>query len=276
MSRSFLHGCALAVGALVLASCADTSPVHQAAPPCCQTQLPTLHIEQGSGGALLYIGTRHTADPTDPQIEEIARLAREFRPTLVLNEGGNPPVSGLTARDDVVRSFGEMGFARWIASQAKLPANSVDPEWADEIAHVVSKHSPQVAKVFYAVRAVPGFRRNQDTASIEERVDRYLSVPRMAAVGGPPRTSTELAPLLLAMAPGPGDWREATVEWTSPWEKLSVLNDVARTSTQFREEYMVRTIVEAVGNRERVLVVTGRSHLEATRGAIESALRRAH
>lgn len=266
MGRAWL----IALG--MLASCVTAGHPPLVDSGCCTSELPFVHQELRAGGALLFIGTRHTSDAKDPQLDEIARLWSLFSPTLVLNEGGNPRLP-FDSREEAVQRFGEMGFVRWMATQRGVTAFSADPSWSDEIAFVSGRHSPKLAKVFYAIRAVPVFKRRPDGTPLEARVDRFLSSPELTALPGPPRSADELDQMLATNVWGLTDWRNATVEWTSPQERLGMLNEVGRTSSLFREAHMTKRILEAVSRGERVLVVAGRSHLNELREAILTGLR---
>jgi hypothetical protein len=73
-------------------------------------------------GALLYFGAQHTNDPQHSQIAQIEKLWKEFRPTLALNEGGDPPV--LKTAQEAVSRIGEAGLVRYLAARQSSGSQS--------------------------------------------------------------------------------------------------------------------------------------------------------
>src|SRR5262245_16834836 len=86
-------------------------------------------------GALFYFGATHTNDPKHPQIAQIEKLWRDFKPTIAFNEGGAPPV--VKSVDEAVSRYGEPGLARFLAARDNVPVHSLEPDRADEVAFLL-------------------------------------------------------------------------------------------------------------------------------------------
>ena len=85
-------------------------------------------------GALLYFGAEHmTGQPDHAQVEQIEGLWREFRPSIVLNEGWDPPV--VPDLREAVRLYGEPGLLRHLAARDGVPIDDMEPpeagDWPD-------------------------------------------------------------------------------------------------------------------------------------------------
>lgn len=117
------------------------------------------------GGTVLFLGTWHSFSEANPQLPDIARLFSEFAPTVVLIEGGAWDIEPTASA--AIKSGGEMGFATYLADKAKVPTKTFEPAFADEIAHVLTLHNPQDAKLYYALREVSQMRAQDSSQSMD-------------------------------------------------------------------------------------------------------------
>jgi hypothetical protein len=216
---------------------------------------------------LLFLGTYHSFEPSDPQHAEIERLFKKFSPTLVMIEGGDWPVAG--SREAAITRYAEMGWTRLLAARAGVQALSFEPSMADEIAAVLQEFPAEDVKLYYTLRWVPQFNIT-DPDDLDVLVERELRrLGRYHGLNVPPRTLEELAKLAQRRL-NIRDWRSLGYEWTDPVTQrhptaMSFLNEVAAASARVRDASLQQQARAAVARGERVLVIAGRAHwIEST------------
>jgi hypothetical protein len=226
--------------------------------------------------ALLYLGTRHTFDPEDDQIEAIEKFLAEFRPTLVVVEGGDWPLAA--DKTQAIRKYGEFGFARFLAGQKNIRWKSFEPTLDDEMAEVLKQHTPTEAKLYYALRLVPQWVAT-DSGNIEQNMAAFLAPEKSLANFGKhfppdtkPRTVAELAEVCQTQFPELKDWRKIGFQYTEIGKKTSVFHKVQKTSSAMRNRAIEAEIFAAMAKGERVMVLAGINHLGGTVSSVLSKL----
>ena len=211
-------------------------------------------------GELLYYGARHSYVPTDAQLDDIERLWTAFRPTIALNEGGHPPVEA--SRELAVRKHGEAGALRFLAARDDVPVTTLDPSPSEEVAHLTVRFSRQDIKLFFLLRTVSQFTARKGADGLEAEIERVLGVYHSTpGLAGAPRTVAELAALYEQRFPGQGTYRDTPASWFDPTRKESWLSDVSRTSSDYRDAYMIALLARQVADGQRVFAVVGGSHV---------------
>ncbi len=221
-------------------------------------------------GALLYFGAQHTNDPKHAQIARIEKLWKEFRPTLALNEGGDPPV--LQSVSEAVSRIGESGLVRYLAVRDKVPVRSLEPSRADEAAFLLKTYTPEQVKVFYALRQVPQFRNSKRDETIETHLDFVLGkwLSSVPGLEGSPRNLSEFEQSCLWLSPKLKDWRDVEQSWFDPIKSEAYTNQVSRLSGEFRDRFMVKLLIDEVKKGERVFAVVGGSHVVMQERALKA------
>jgi hypothetical protein len=222
-------------------------------------------------GALLYFGAQHTNDPKHAQIAQIEKLWKEFRPTLALNEGGDPPV--LKTAQEAVSRIGESGLVRFLAARDKVPVRSLEPSQADEAAFLLKTYTPEQIKVFYALRQVPQFRNSKRDETIETHLEFVLGkwLSSVPGLDGSPSNLTEFERSCLWLSPKLKSWREVPQSWFDPTKSEAYTNQVSRLSGEFRDQFMVKLLIDKVKKGERVFAVVGGSHVVMQERALKAA-----
>ena len=224
-------------------------------------------------GTLLYFGALHNNDPKHPQNEQIQRRWKSFRPSIAFNEGGDPPT--LKVAEEAVSRFGEAGLVRFLAARDNVPVRSLEPGRAEEVATLLKSYTPEQLKVFYALRQIPAYRRGKNDETLDEKVEFTLNwLSNVPGLEGAPHTLAELGESSARLLPKLKDWREVPDSWFDPGytQPPSYLNEVARQSNRFRDEYMVNLLVSEVKLGKRVFAVVGGSHVVMQERALRAAL----
>jgi hypothetical protein len=210
-----------------------------------------LSIDPPGPGALLYYGASHTRDPDHPQIADIASRWDEFAPTAALYEGRSrgfffgaliEPFAGLPEPAQVHK----------LAHRDDVPLYSLEPSYADEVAELLGRFSPEQVALYFFLRVYSseaGGVANEDLALdlLTKRVD----------VDGLRGSLSTLADLDLVWSrdfPDQEDWRLVSGE-------PGYLTDISVLSQRFRGEHMSRILIDLVRRGERVFAVVGSGHV---------------
>jgi hypothetical protein len=227
-------------------------------------------------GGLFYFGIQHSDDPTDEQFQEIETFWKQFKPDVAFNEGGDLSVEGNT-RSEVIRKYGEPGLVRYLALRHHVPVKSMEPKFAEEIAELLKKYSPEHVKIFYIIRDMAGYDRKRFPDKtreqyLQDEIARYSAVAALKNV--PPTSAQELEPTFAKYFPGLGSYnnKDALVGWVDPASAKTLLNKISRDSTEYRDQFMVDLISRTVCQQKRVFVVVGWSHVVRQEPAIRTLL----
>jgi hypothetical protein len=216
-------------------------------------------------------GARHTSDPSDPQLRELERLWREFRPQVAFSEGGIRPSA--RSMGEAVARFGEPGLLRLLADRDHVLLQSLEPREDAEAAALSPQFPPGQVKLFYILRDLssdsPGDNRSLD----EKRQAALESARRRQRLTGPPNSLKELDAVASRLVPELKDWHSIPRSWLDPTGADTFLNEIARRSSDYRNCYMLPLIDHTVREGKRVFVVVGGSHVVMQEKALREAMR---
>jgi hypothetical protein len=232
-----------------------------------------LNIYTPGGGSLLYFGERHSNDPSDQQFTEVEYLWKQFKPDIAFNEGGNPPVE--STRDLAISMNGGPGLVRFLAARDNIPVRSLDATRSEETAMLRKTYSAEQIKLFFVLLQMTEYHRITGGAdSYEEHLQKTLNI--LSSVPGldvQPRSISEVESTFQRICPGQGSYRDAKPSWFDPTLRETVFNSMARTSSDFRDRYMVELICRTVGEGKRLFAVVGASHVVMQEEAIREILK---
>lgn len=228
-----------------------------------QKGVSTLYKEKKSS-ALLYLGIRHTFDSTDPQIALIEKFFTEFRPTLVLIEGGNWPIAA--SKSDAIKLYGEMGFTRFLAATGKIESRSFDPHDSTQITEALKYHSPEDVKLYFLLRMVPQFRAREGLEAVNDRMAKYLTSSYFdlsLLANTAPKNLQELNEMFILRFGPSVDWRTVDANLSISDKKFKLLLDIDKTVNDFRNNAIEKEIFDAMDKNSRVMILSGYTHLGA-------------
>ena len=222
-------------------------------------------------GELLMFGAQHTNAPSHPELGEIERLWREFRPQVAFSEGGiRPPARSF---DDAVTRFGEPGLLRLLADRDHVELRSLEPQEDEEAAALAPQFQPGQVKLFYVLRNLSSGSAAGGRSLEERRRAALESARQRQRLTGPPSTLKELDAVAARLLPELKDWHSISRSWLDPTRADTFLNEIARRSSDYRNCYMLPLVVHAVREGKRVFVVVGGTHVVVQEAALRSALR---
>jgi hypothetical protein len=228
-----------------------------------------LDISAKGGGRLIYVGSDHTKDPESLSIRTIESLWAQSRPELAFNEGGYPPVA--PSREEAIRS-GEAGLVVFLAAQSNVPSASLDPTRTQLAARLSPIFGAELVKLGFVLSQVRQ-HRNSSAQAFEERMAHTFAVLNATpGLEGRPGTLEELAEVFCARFPETASFRDAPDSWFDPVQKVNVMNELARRSSEERDRFMVELLVRHVRQGKRVFAVVGASHVVMQERALRDAL----
>lgn len=229
----------------------------------------------GSKG-LLYLAADHTQDLNHPQFEVLDRRFKEFKPDFILYEGGESNYRYKNEQEAKTR--GEKGFFIFLAQQLDIPMASADiteEEWVEGFKRLGYSNEDiamyDVVRHVYAtaehIRSNASLSNEQKTKALKEWEGRikedyfgYLheegyrdSIPLLPRTDGQPWTQ-ELIEAEIKRVSG------SNLNINLNRKDSDFLWRMFRDENIFRDQYIVRKIVEGVQKYDRVMVVMGSAH----------------
>jgi acetyl esterase len=224
-------------------------------------------------GALLYFGAGHSFDPADIQNARIEQEWKAFAADIAFTEGGQPPIA--SSRDEAVRSAGEPGLVRFLAARDNVPTTTLDPSLAQQLAALSRTFTREQIKVFFVLRAVSQYVARQGNVDLPKETERVLRVfTATPGLSGSPRTVNELAAAYVRLFPEAGGYENVQSAWFDPVASGTFLNDISRELNDYRDEFIVRLIVQHVSEGQRVFAVIGGSHVIMQEAVLRATLAR--
>jgi len=215
-------------------------------------------VEVGCDGSrLLLLGGHHSSDPADPIFGHIDAAFARLSPTFALHEGTPPAVE--PDREIAIRRHGEAGLVRHLAARAGIGAASMDIPLAEEARLLRRGVGQRDALVFLVVRQLASF--NRKTARMDfgayfgEFFDTIAPALHLATIGWP-LIEAEHARLLGRPLVG----EQVTGLETNPMRDDLPTQRIARWSNRRRDEYMLRRLLEALREHQRVFATVGVTH----------------
>lgn len=240
-------------------------------------KLSAFHLQlelgpDGADGELLILGSVHTHDPDDVQIQELESQLLAFQPKEILVEGGPWPVAA--SKVEAVKKYSEMGYAYYLARQAGVPVTDADPELTSEMDQVAKLHGAELTKLYYVLRMLPQFRA-QTAMSVDSQVSAWLGsqwFQKSAVMNSTITSLAELDSVSRKYLPELDDWRNVPWQWTDG--AASPLSEVVKASSKVRDAHLTGLLTDKLRRRQnRILVVVGLAHLDAQMVNLIPALR---
>ncbi len=237
-----------------------------------------LSLHARSGAVLTYFGVRHTSDPADTQFVSMQREFGALMPSVVFYEGTSTS-TGATAAD-AVRNYEEPGLAHFLARAAGIPARSLEPARADEVAELLRQFAAEDLVMFYTLRLMVELRTRLGVSGprLDSALARQLaSVRRTPGLGNVLPDTAALRSAFTTKYPGidmmtlPPDWFDPVL--LPQRTPKSLFNAINYASSMFRDVYMYRLLASAaLAPDARIFAEVGRDHIPAQAAALSCAL----
>ncbi|TFI59168.1 hypothetical protein E2493_06495 [Sphingomonas parva] len=218
---------------------------------------------------LTVIGAIHSRDPAHEQFGRIRAAFRDARPGLVFFEG--PDRGTATNAEEAIRTSGESGYVRFLATQAGIKTRSLEPSPSEQIKALLAQFPADQVLLFLVLREAARLREREGLsgAALDDKVTSLLQ--RAASLPGAASSPLPFADIAGLQAASerywPGrDWRSADASWFSPSADDRVTGGVFaaainRADSTNRNRHMAAQFAQAAAAGERPFVVVGRNHV---------------
>ncbi len=222
-------------------------------------KVPYVRLYRKGNNMLCLVGVEHTSDVHSQTIQTIFSEWSSFSPTVAFFEGTGWAKG---KNQEVVGAYGEPAYLRYLAFVDRVPIASIEPDLVDEIQYLQLKWSDVQIRSFYTLRWISQRSSVVEGPALDEEVTRFLQswFPRLDSFSREPSSSADLSIALKALLPANFDWRNSKPEWVDPAFQLTYLNEIARASGQFRDHYMLNTLIEEAVGGEKVFIAVGFKH----------------
>lgn len=238
---------------------------------------PYVYRIEADSGALLYFGSRHSFDPTDPQMDRLEEVWSTFKPDILYTEGTRVSAIDSLSQKQVMERFGEMGMTWHLAHQDRVPVRSLDPNRKAEIDYLKQQGwSGEQLMMFYTLRQVAQSQSQQGSIDLTQAVPKYLKslVQRFNLQG--PTTLTQFEDAVVRHLPGVQNWKAIPMSYfyPGPQDPSYFTNKISTDSNRFRDQYHVGLLTEAVRSGKRVFAIAGSAHAVMQEPALRALIQR--
>ena len=267
---------------VLLASCAHSSTAMLASSSICisrvrppekmdSTEASIFYSGKGaSKSRFMIVGVRqHSRQPEDHQFLTIEALLELQKPTFIFYEGYRSII--YADLEDAVRRAGEPGFVRSLAAREGIRYQTWEPPKDRLDSHLIEEFGVDKVQLYSVLRFVSSYAVAHKTDDKSRAaVDLYLG---QNEEGGVFHSYDEVLSSYSRYLPNysPLHVEEA---WFDP--RLSseetgsiFVNDIARSSTTFRNQYLVWSVARELSLGEKVLVLAGEGHVPPNEKAFE-------
>lgn len=222
-------------------------------------------------GGLLYYGSLHKVDPRHPQFVDIERRWKKFKPTMVLSEGGIWPLED--SRKKAICRHGEGGLMRFLAAKNGIPIQSIDPPRKIEVIHLSRFFTPDKIKLYYILRqAVINRNMKKDMNNVNYVNCLLGELSKLDRFKGNPSTYDEFELTARKLFPNLKDWRSIPCSHFYSNGPENFLAKIHLKVNEFRDNYMLKILLNELKKGKRVFAVVGRSHVVKQEPVLRSEL----
>lgn len=209
---------------------------------------------------LLVYGCRHSFNPDDTMLIALENKFQILNPDLALNEGGNWEI--YETRDETILKSGEQGFLRYLCNKNNVPVKSFEPESEKEYKHILSKYSKKDALLMYFCRQITQIQKQQEISNFQKYMIDFLG--HLKQSGFPLKnTKKEFDDLIVnyeQLFNEKFDWKKFNPENVWPIYSNTILNEINKEITEFRDKHIVNLIDKELKNNNKIFVLMGGSH----------------
>ena len=218
---------------------------------------------------LVLFGGQHSSDPAHPLFDRIEAAFAKLSPAFALHEGTPPDVE--TDREMAIRRHGEAGLVRHLAARAGIDTASMDIPLAEEARLLRREIAQGEALVFLVVRQLASFNRKTARMDFDgyfgEFFDRIAPGLELMAIDWSLIEAEHVRVLGRPLSA-----RRVTAIETDPMYDDLPTQRISRLSNRLRDEHMLRRLIAALAEYERVFATVGVTHAVMLEPALLAAV----
>ena len=240
---------------------------------------PYFYTIKRRGQFLHYFGAAHSFDPVNPQFKLLEKQWRNFikktkkRNCALLIEDWVKKFD-VDSPKDIILKYGEPGFAVYLAKKDKASFKCPEPPMKSQVKELLKSYNLNEIIYFYFISNLgqwyryrlkdrPEFKKYANT--VLRQLKKELKWLKFDL------SLTNLKKIHQSIFKEKlGQSREKTIrEAASPVEYNSIINDISRTNSMFRNRYIVREIKKLWNKKKNIFIVYGASHAVIQRKELE-------
>jgi len=242
---------------------------YEALPETIKWQVPYIYSLKNKEQTLYYFGAKHVMDPKHPEIEFLNEQWLNFlddkrkEKTIIIYEGYVNKKS-LTTVEDSVKKYGESGAIVFFANQSNVQSFCPEPTVQDDANELLKKFSKEEIFYFYMIRGIVSWQRKVEHGDFNEFILRNAKRYKDAFCWENfnfafDPTVLQIHRKIFGKELDLSD-KDVVRRIQSPVSNESVINDIARASSQNRNFFILDTIEKFWNEGKNIFVVYGATH----------------
>lgn len=221
------------------------------------------------GGSLFYYGAFHKVDPSHPQFADIEQRWENFEPTLAYCEGNIWPLE--ESRTKAIENYGEQGLVTFLAARDGIQIECIDPSLKEQAIYLYKYFPPHLIKAYYVMRQAAINRMLKRDILASKYVNRYFRKFRqIEGFHNFPSNFDDYERMVSMLFPDLEEWQQIPYFYFHCKNSGGFLVDIHRKLNEYRDQFMVKKVVQALKNGQRVFAIVGRSHVVIQEAALKS------
>lgn len=215
----------------------------------------------------IYIGSEHSHDIKHPQFGIVQRYWEHWLENkdkgncVALHEGGtfDPP----EVLEDATYQDAERGFLAWKAEQENMEYTSPEPDYKQEMRHLLQQFSKEQIFHYYFVRSVVQWNRLDPRPDFHEYFEFVSRMPERYGVDDYDLSIEKLKDIHKEITGRKFDSKDTHFlhRLGSPYHDKAITNEVSARSMVFRDQYITEEIKKYWDNGKNIFAVYGHSHV---------------
>lgn len=216
----------------------------------------------------IYIGSEHSHDIKHPQFGIVQRYWERWLENkdkdncVALHEGGAfDPSEGL---ENATYENAERGFLAWKAKQEDMQFDSPEPDYKQEMRHLLQEFSKEQIFHYYFIRNVVQWHRIDPRPDFREYFEFVSRMPKRYGVDDYDLTIERLKEIhkeITGYEFDPED-KDYAYKLSNPFLDLNITNKVSRKCSNFRDQHIIKEIKHYWDEGKSIFAVYGHSHVE--------------
>jgi len=243
-------------------------------------ETPYFYIVRSNEQILYYFGTQHSIDPNHPQFNLLKQKWNEFlneakaKKTLVLVER-NIKDDKQNTLEESISKYGESGAGMYFAFENSSEFKNPEPKIEEIVTFLLKNYSKEEILYFYESIAINHWQKNKIQQNINEFLsknnEKYKKLLDWANLKISFDLLKEIHKKIFGQELDIND-QSFFSQVTNPVTIKSRINELSRSQSIYRNEYILGQIEKYWSNSYNIFVVYGASHAVMQRPAIESLI----
>ena len=211
-------------------------------------------IKSKNKGKAIIVGVNHLNDPSNSQFDSIRHYWNLYNPSVALVEGRMGFfINGI---QNPIEEYGESGLSSSLAKTKNIDLYTWEPTRENEIEALIKIYPSKKLAMFYSLRPFFGIPIEERKDSPEKKLQKLIDERTDYEQLKNSITKWEEIDSIWKKDFPDSDWRSFSSDYGFP----GYLHDIWNSSNLFRDEHMVKIILELINKDETVFVTMGSSH----------------